>query len=161
MKKNMFQFRSLNNRMLWICNILIVCFLTFSNNASAQKKSPPDKILGNKIYTIELTAQGGKKAAEPEADEISFKTDKLTSKIMKTDFEFEPASYTVSVDSSTADGPTISFEAEGKNSNDEILKWTGTVHGFDIEGTAVWSTKKGKVKKEYTFTGNQKGKKKK
>ncbi len=139
---------------------IILFILSLTTNAYAQKKAP-DKILGNKIYTIELTAQGGKKAAEPEADEISFKTDKLASKIMKTDFEFEPAPYTVTVDSSAADGPAISFEAEAKNSNDEVLKWTGTVKGIDIEGTAVWTTKKGKVKKEYAFTGIQKGKKKK
>jgi hypothetical protein len=134
--------------------------LILSNTAWAQKKTP-DKILGNKIYTIELTAQGGKKAAEPESDELTFKTDKLASKLMKTDFDFEPASYTITADSSDAAAVAISFESESKNANEETLKWTGTVKGIDIEGTAVWTTKKGKVKKEYSFTGIQKGKKKK
>ena len=146
-------------------NILPValCLLAFTTTTFAQKKKAPDKILGNKIYTVQLTAQGGKKASEPEADEISFKTDKLNSKLLQSDYEFEPAPYTVTVDSSNmVDGkPTISFEAEGKNVADEPIKWTGTVTGDEIEGTAVWTNKKGKVKKEYTFSGIQKGKKKK
>lgn len=140
-----------------------ICILALTTGTYAQKKKGPDKILGNKIYTIELTAQGGKKASEPESDELSFKGDKLTSKMMQSDFEFEPALYTVTVDSSNmVEGkPTISFESESKNGADEPMKWTGTVTGETIEGTAVWTGKKGKVKKEYTFTGTQKGKKKK
>lgn len=141
---------------------IIVCILTLATSAFAQKKVV-DKVLGNKIYVIELTAQGGKKASEPEADEISFKADKFISKMMQTDFEFEPALYQITVDSTNmVEGkPTITFEAEIKNGGDEPMKWSGTVTGFDIEGTAVWSSKKGKVKKEYTFSGIQKGKKKK
>ncbi len=142
---------------------IALCLLAFTTSTFAQKKKAPDKILGNKIYVIELTAQGGKKAAEPEKDELSFKADKFASKMMQTDFEFEPALYTVTVDSSNMiEGkPTISFESEGKNGADEPIKWTGTVTGDEIEGTAVWTNKKGKVKKEYTFSGTQKGKKKK
>lgn len=142
--------------------LIAVCLLAFATGTYAQKKGP-DKILGNKIYDIELTAQGGKKAAEPEKDELSFKGGKLVVKMLQTDFEFEQAPYTVTVDSANmVEGkPTISFEAESKNGADEPMKWTGTVTGETIEGTAVWTGKKGKVKKEYTFTGTQKGKKKK
>lgn len=139
-----------------------VCFMALATNSFAQKKGP-DKILGNKIYEVELIAQGGKKASEPEKDEISFKGGKLVTKMLQTDFEFEAAPYTVTVDSTNmVEGkPTISFEAESKNTADEPMKWTGTVTGETIEGTVVWTGKKGKVKKEYIFTGTQKGKKKK
>ena len=145
---------------LVLINAVILCFLTVSNSAYAQKKPPPDKLLGGKIYTIELAEQG-KKAGDPEADEITFKADKFTSKIMKTDGKFTPSAYTVELDTSDVDNKVITFETESKNPSEDVLKWTGTVAGEDIEGTATWTNKKGKVKKEYTFSGTLKGKKKK
>jgi hypothetical protein len=138
----------------------LLILLVFSGNMFAQKKSP-DKILANKTYTIEIIQQGKKGAGDPEADEINFKSDKLTSKLMKTDYEFNAGAYTVEVDSSASEGASISFESEGKNSGGESLKWTGTVKGEEVEGTAVITNKKGKVKMEFTFTGTLKGKKKK
>lgn len=137
-----------------------LCFLTVSNSAFAQKKPAPDKLLAGKIYTIELAAQG-KKAGDPEPDEITFKSDKFTSKLMKTSEQFAPSAYTAELDTSDAANKIITFESESKNTSDELLKWTGTITGEDIEGTAVWTNKKGKMKKEYTFTGTLKGKKKK
>ena len=145
---------------LVLINAIILCFLTVSNSVYAQKKSPPDKLLGGKIYTIELAEQG-KKAGDPEADEITFKTNKFTSKIMKTEGKFIPSAYTVELDTSDVDNKVITFETESKNPSEDLLKWTGTVAGEEIEGTATWTNKKGKVKKEYTFSGTLKGKKKK
>jgi len=139
----------------------VLSFITLSNTALAQKKAPPDKLLSGKTFTIELTAQGGKKASEPESDEITFKSDKLTSKLMKTDHEFMPSPYTATIDSSNSDSNTIAFVSESKNSSEEVLKWSGNITGESIEGTAVWTNKKGKTKKEYAFTGTLKGKKKK
>lgn len=137
-----------------------VFLFLFLNSTFAQKKSP-DKILANKIYTIELTVKSGKKAADPVPDEISFKSDKIGSKVLKDEFEINPSNYTVTVDSSATDGTSINFESEGKNSSDEVLKWEGSVTGENIEGTAVLTNKKGKVKSEFSFTGTLKGKKKK
>ncbi len=145
---------------LWFISTITLCFFTFSNSAYAQKKPPPDKLLANKIYTIELAAQG-KKAGDPEADEITFKSDKFTSKLMKTNEKFAPAAYTAELDTSDAANKVITFECESKNPDTELLKWTGTITGEDIEGTAVWTNKKGKTKKEYTFSGTLKGKKQK
>jgi len=153
---------SSNNRkkVLWLFNTATLCFLTLSSGVYAQKKPAPDKLLAGKIYTIELTAQG-KKAGKPENDEISFKSDKFTSKLMKTDEKFAPAAYTAELDTTDAANKVITFTAESKNPSEELLNWTGTITGEDIEGTAVWTNKKGKTKKEYAFTGTLKGKKKK
>jgi hypothetical protein len=126
-----------------------------------EKKAAPDKLLAGKIFTIEITVTGGKKAAEPEKDEISFKSDKFTSNLMKKESQFMPSAYTPTLDPSNAAGAVINFESEMKNADDETLKWTGTINGDDIEGTAVLTNKKGKVKKEYSFSGSKKGLKKK
>ena len=91
-----------------------------------------------------------------ENDEISFKSEKLNSKFMTAQNHFPAAAYTVTVDSS-ATPATISFVSEGKSSDGEDIKWEGTVTGDDIEGTATIS-KKGKTKKEYSYTGSVKAK---
>ena len=134
---------------------IVVFYLSSSTHFYAQKEVQ-DKVLTGKIFTIELVAQGGKKEAKPEGDEISFKADKFTSKLMKTENEFSSAPYTVSESSGV-----ITFEAESKNKGEDVLKWTGTITEGAVEGTAVWTTKKGKTKKEYNFTGSLKEKKKK
>ncbi len=162
MKKIMIKNYKSNSKksFLLFFNAIVLYFLTISNIAYAQKKPAPDKLLAGKIFTIELAAQG-KKAGDPEADEISFKSDKFTSKLMKTDEKFAPSAYTAVLDTADAANKVITFESESKNAGEELLKWTGTITGEDIEGTAVWTNKKGKTKKEYTFTGSLKGKKKK
>jgi hypothetical protein len=133
---------------------LLVALFADNANMFAQKKEK-DKILANKVYAIELTETGGKKAGKPQADEISFKGDKLSSKFMTQEYKFPPSPYTVSVDSSSSPH-TITFQSESKSS-DEVLKWDGTITGDAIEGTAVIS-KKEKTKKEYSFSGNLKAK---
>ena len=67
--------------------------------------------------------------------------------------------YTVTVDSSSEER-AVTFDATLKNDAEEELVWNGTLKEGDVEGTVVLS-KKGKVKKEYSFTGSlkQKGKK--
>ena len=55
---------------------------------------------------------------------------------------------------------TFNFTAESVNGDKEKLAWTGSVTGEDIEGTIILS-KKEKVKKQWTFSGTQKSKKKK
>ena len=157
----MINYKSENRKnILWLLSPALLCFLMLSGSAYAQKKPAPDKLLAGKIYTIELAAQG-KKAGDPVADEITFKSDKFTSKVMKTDEKFAPSSYTAELDESDPANKVITFETEGKNPSDDLIKWTGTITGDDIEGAATWTNKKGKVKKEYSFTGTLKGKKKK
>jgi hypothetical protein len=140
---------------------IITCLVLFCTYSFAQKNAPKkhDKVLDGKVYTIELTVQGGKKTPKPIADEISFKMDKFKSKAMAEESEFAASPYTVTIDS-TATPMGISFEAETKNPDDEMLRWVGTITDQNIEGTATLS-KKGKTKKEYAFTGAMKEKKKK
>ena len=145
-------------RFLWFLSAITLCFFSLSNSAFGQKKPPPDKLLVGKIFIIDLAAQG-KKAGDPVPDELTFKSGKFTSKVMKTDEKFAPAVYTAELDTSDAANKVITFECESKNPDTEHLKWTGTITGEDIEGTAVWTNKKGKIKKEYTFSGALKGKK--
>jgi hypothetical protein len=132
---------------------LAFAILAFNINVSAQAKAkaPKDKILVNKVYTVEMTETTNQKVGKKANDEISFKSEKLNSKFMTSENKFPAALYTVTVDSTTTP-PTISFVSEG-NSDGEDIKWEGTITGDDIEGTATIS-KKGKTKKEYAYTGS-------
>ncbi|MBI3500293.1 MAG: hypothetical protein HY063_00715 [Bacteroidetes bacterium] len=141
--------------------ILIVAALAFASIASfAQKKEAApkkekDKVLVNKVFTVEFTETSAKKP-KPIADEISFKGEKLNSKFMTSENKLPAAAYTVSVDSSSS-SKDATFQSSSKNPDGDEVKWDGTVSGESIEGTAVITTKKGKTI-EYSFTGNLKAK---
>lgn len=136
----------------------IICafalLFTTTDSILAQKKEK-DKELDKKVLLIELNEEGKKKATP---DELSFSNNKMKSKFF-AEKGFAAEAYTVTVDS-TAEERTVTFESTQKNDADEELVWTGTVTEKEVEGTAVLS-KKGKIKKEYSFTGSvkQKGKK--
>lgn len=133
-------------------------FISANTVLFAQKKVK-DKVLVNKVYVVELTETTGKKVGKMVTEELSFKGDKLNSKTMTSLNHFPAAPYVVvSVDSS-ATPPEVVFTSEGKNPDGEDIKWEGTVTGDEIDGIATIS-KKGKVKKEYAFTGTLKEKKK-
>lgn len=134
-------------------SVLTAVVFAFSTVTFAQKKEK-DKVLAYKTYTVEMTETTAKKAGKIEADEISFKNEKLNSKFMISQNHFPAATYTVSVDSSSG-SKDISFQSEGKSPDGEEIKWEGTVTDDAIEGTAVIS-KKGKTKKAYSFSGNLK-----
>jgi hypothetical protein len=112
--------------------------------------------LANKTYSVEITANNVKKA-KTEADEISFKMEKLTSKFISLNHKIPAAPYTVEVDS-TASPIAITFTSESTNPDGDIVKWEGTITGEDIEGTAFITNKKGKTTHDYSFTGALKGK---
>ena len=128
----------------------------FSNQALAQKKK--EKLLDGKTYIITLTEEVSKKPTKPLPDEITFKSDKLKSKTMDDKYKFNAGSFTATVDSSNAEEPIITFDAELKGETDDILTWHGTISGEEIEGSAIWN-KKGKTKKSYSFSGSIKKKK--
>ena len=135
--------------------VLTIVLFSFITNANAQKKEK-DKVLVNKIFTIEFTDKGAKKP-KPIADEISFKGEKLNSKFMMAENNLTAGPYTVTVDSS-ASPKTITFQSESKNGDDEVLKWDGTITDEAIEGTAIITNKKGKTVHDYSFTGTLKAK---
>ncbi|MFH1004236.1 MAG: hypothetical protein V1781_01885 [Bacteroidota bacterium] len=125
----------------------------------AKEKKEKDKFLVGKVFTIEIIETGKKKPGKPNPDKISFKLEKLNSKYTKNEYDIASAVYSATIDSASGE-KIFSFVATGKNSWEEELKWEGTVTGDDIKGTIILS-KKEKVKKEYSFTGTLKTKKKK
>ena len=134
--------------------VLAAAFFSVQTNVIAQKKEK-DKFLANKAYTIDLMETGAKKP-KAESDEVTFKGDKLNSKFMSTEYKFSGAAYTVTVDSSSG-SKEFTFSCLSKNPDGEELKWDGTITDDAVEGTAVIS-KKGKTKKEYSFSGTLKAK---
>ena len=134
-------------------------FLSAAGNVALAQKKVKDKVLAGKIYTVEMAETTGKKVGKKDNDEISFKSEKLNSKFITTSVHFPAAPYIVTVDS-TSTPPDITFTSEGKNTEGEDIKWEGVITGDDIEGTAVVS-KKGKVKREFSYTGTLKVKGKK
>lgn len=132
--------------------LVFIFLLSLSNKAFAQKK---EKLLGEKIFDIELVEQGKKKNNEPVKDQILFRADKINSSYMMKEFVFTASAYTASVDS-TSGKSIITFVSDSKNAEGDLLKWNGTVTGETMEGTAVITDKKGKGKVEYTFKGQQK-----
>lgn len=121
----------------------------------AQKKAK-DKILAGKVYKVEFNEQGGKKPMSMP-DEISFKGEKLNSKVTAGQLKFPPASYTATVDSS-ANPVVAEFKAESMNPDKETLKWEGTVEGDQLEAKVTIITAKGKTKREFTVSGTMKPK---
>jgi hypothetical protein len=137
--------------------LMIFSFASFS--AMAQKKEKKVKVIDNQSYTVTLTEEASKKPTKPLADELSFKGDKLKSKVLNEKYKFGAGSFTATIDSTNIDEPIITFEAEMKGeTDDDIMNWKGTINGEDIEGTATWN-KRGKVKKEFSFSGVLKKKK--
>jgi hypothetical protein len=119
-----------------------------------QAKKPHKGKLDRKTYEIEVLPDGKKKAT---IDELKFVSGSLDSKMM-TDDGFKAAPYDASVDSS-ATPPEISFSCTASDDKEGTYEWTGKVTGDDIEGSGKLTTKKGKTKKSFTFSGTLKGKK--
>lgn len=139
--------------------VLMLMFSLSSSAAFAQKKEKKEKIIDNQTYTVTLTEEASKKPTKPLPDELSFKGEKLKSKALNEKYKFGSGNFTAVIDSSNIEEPIITFEAEMKGeTDDDVLNWKGTINGEDIEGTATWN-KRGKVKKEYSFSGTLKKKK--
>lgn len=129
--------------------VVMLGILFLSNSSSIHKLK--DEVLNGKTFTI-LTLEGGKKISDPIVDELFFKSDKLKSKVLAAENKFTPGSYTITRDRSSL---KLSFDCESKNANGELLHWVGMVDGEEIEGVVTLS-KKGKIKKQYAFSGSLK-----
>lgn len=144
---------------------LVGLFLMSAIGTSFAQKKEKDKQLDKKTFILELKLKGGKKGAEPVADEINFSNNKFKSKYMNTEFAFNPADYSVeAVDSTNKDEKIVDFKCVQKNDKGEELTWEGTIYvtkeEITIEGFVILSNK-GKKKKEWDYTGTLKLKKKK
>ena len=142
-----------------IFSLLVVVAAT---TVFAQKKKEKSAIEG-KIYDVTTFEIKGGKSGKSLPDQISFKTQKVKSKVISEKIDWAAVKYTVTSDSSHTESEgdavrEINFEAEGTNDKEETLKWTGTISNYSIDGTITLS-KKGKTKKEFTFSGSEKAKK--
>ena len=136
----------------------ITALAFFLHSATYAQKKEKDKLLAGKVFEAEFTVQN--KKAKPVKDEIIFKSEKISVKFISEKTGFTDNPYTASVDSSSG-STVIRFESEGKNKDNEVIKWKGTVTKEIIGGTATITDKKGKIKTEYFFSGNLKSTKKK
>src|SRR2546425_56377 len=99
--------------------IFIFLFVTSQSN---EKKNA----LNGRTFTIKLTNTiGDRKGWAWATDELSFDSDQLISKVMSEHEHFSPASFTITVDSSSPE--TTVFEATGSNPGGSEIKWQGTV----------------------------------
>jgi len=137
--------------------ILLAAIFLFPLSVPGQEK---DKRLAGKTFAVEYIEKGARKKEKPLSDELSFKGGKMTSKLMLKEKKFPAAPYTVSVDSLRENG-AVAFVCESINPEGETLTWEAlTMPNGTLEGT-VKKSKKGKIIKEYTFSGTLKTKTKK
>ena len=140
-------------------NLFLSTLVLAGLNSFAQKapKKEKDKVLVNKTYSVYFNETGTKKPSKPVEDEISFKTGKLNSKYINMQLHYPASAYTVTVDSSSSP-VEVAFESESKSTEGDVLKIEGTVTDGSIEGTAVVTSKKGKMLNQYAFSGDEKEK---
>ncbi len=134
--------------------------LLFGGILMAQTKGAPKKPSGpldTKIYIIEIFLDG--KDKKWNDDDIKFNSGKFKSALF-ADWEFGAALYEGTVIDSTSEKNIIIFSCETKpNPKKEIMIWSGTVTGKEIEGTIELQSSKGKTMKSYNFAGAEKEKK--
>ncbi len=125
-------------------------------------KSDEPEGLDGRTFKVTITETKKGKAGKPEEGEISFKSGKMRSKWFGTEMGAEVVKYELVVDSMyTEDGediPYIEFQAEITNKLEEVVKFSGTLDGYSLQGTAELF-KKDKLKRHVDFIGGQKEKK--
>ncbi len=144
----------MKTKILFLSAMVLVSVTSFAQKAPKKEK---DKVLVNKTYSVYFNETGSKKPSGLVEDEISFKTGKMNSKYINTQLHFPASAYTVSVDSSSSP-VEITFESESKSTEGNVLKIEGTVTDGAIEGTAVITSKKGKIVSQHAFSGEEKEK---
>jgi hypothetical protein len=129
---------------------LSICVLS----AFAQKR-PKDKLLDRAKFVVTMSDQSEKKKTqEPFEEELSFRNNRMSTKQMRTPDRgsFQMGDYAISKVEKIMGDAVYHFQAINRNPKGMSLKWEGKVMGGIIEGKATVS-KKGKVKEEYTFSG--------
>ena len=152
----------MKTKFFFLAVIIFAGLTSFAQKKEKEPKKEKDKVLVNKVYSVYFNETGSKKPGKPIEDEIGFKGGKFNSKFITTELHFPAPAYTCTVDSSTSP-IEITFECSAKNTDEDEMKIDGSVTEGAIEGTAVITSKKGKVKSQYAFSGDlkEKGPKKK
>jgi hypothetical protein len=139
---------------------VIILFLT----ASFVLKGDTSNMEG-KVYKITITEQKSGKSGKAEQADCSFKSSKFKCKFFGQNAGAEEIPIDLDKDSTYSEEGSdvelmyVEFSGERTNKLEEVVKVTGTVDGYGIEGSVELS-KKGKVKKHWDFVGTQKDKKK-
>jgi hypothetical protein len=133
-----------------------IALALMANVVIAQKKEKvPPGPLDKKTYSVDIT-EDAKKKPETVKDDLKFASGKFNCKMLMEE-GFQATPYEATFDS-TASPITCAVTVEATGEKELVFKWEGTITDDTFEGTAVL-TKKGKIKKSYTFTGTLKGKK--
>ncbi|MEW6468553.1 MAG: hypothetical protein AB1458_06495 [Bacteroidota bacterium] len=133
-----------------LAGFAVLCF------AFTSYQTKPKLPLDTKTYVVEVLQDGKSKPICPD-DELKFNTGKFKS-VLFMDWGFSNSPYNCTVIDSTSEKKIYTFDCETKpNDKGEIMIWSGTVTGEDIEGTAELQ-RKGKTVKTYTFSGTLKAK---
>jgi hypothetical protein len=143
-------------------SVVLICLSVFcfgltgiSQTRAPLKKGGP---LDGKIYIIEIFIDGKEKKWND--DDLKFTGGKLKS-VLFQDWEFGAAPYEGIVIDSVSEKKIYTFNCETKpNPKGEIMIWSGTVTGNEVEGTIEIQSKKGKTTKSYVFNGAEKEKRK-
>ncbi|MBN8702946.1 MAG: hypothetical protein J0M08_07770 [Bacteroidetes bacterium] len=143
--------------------LFALSFLVITTVFGQKKKGKP--ALDGKNFVAQTSEIKEGKAPKPVEDKVRFKNGIVDSDFIYEKTKFDPIDYKVLTDSTGTDEneeeiKIYDFEALGTNEKGEELKWEGTITGGALEAKVVWS-KKGKIKKEFTITGESKDKKKK
>ncbi len=162
--KTLFLVNSTADKMKNTGNVILMAFVLFLTCSFAMVGGDTTALEG-KVYkvTMTLNKKGGKSGA-PSQEEITFKSGKFQCKLIEKEMGAKGIPVEFVVDSmfteNDEDLPYVEFEGEFVNKLDETIKVTGTVDGYGIEGSVILS-KKDKEKKNYSFVGSVKERKKK
>ena len=93
---------------------------------------------------------GRKGRAKGDKDELRFANGKFRSTACDP-YGFGDGAYTAS-----AQGDTVTFEAQTTSPTDGTMRWKGMVRAKTLEGTATWSKPGKKAPEEYWFKATRK-----
>ena len=120
----------------YVLLVFVLSVLSISLLATAQ-----DGALDGKTFAGDM---GEKGKAKGDKDELVFKDGKFHS-VACEKYGFGDAAYTA-----TVNGGTTAFEAVTTSTKEGKMKWSGTVAGDKLDGTATWY-KDGQAPIEYWF----------
>ena len=130
---------------------MLFVFISVAANSYSQKTPPlilgKDRILVGKEYQVNFHE---KIKSFDQKDKISFNGRQINSPFITREEGFPELAYTTAIDSVTGN---FTFSSEGKDPKGRTIRWHGSVSGLSIEGTALITNKKGKIVRQYSFTG--------
>lgn len=140
-------------------SVVVLLLAIFALPSFAQRR-PKDKLLDRITFVVIMDDQSDKnKKVESFEEELSFRNNRMSTRQMQTPDRgsFQMGDYAISKVEKIMDDAVYHFQAINRSPKGISLKWEGKVLGSRIEGKATVS-KKGKIKEEYSFSGEKKEK---